>query len=184
VTGARLVKHKSLLAVFSLVFVLTSPVAYGQNMLGSIPKKARTAADYQPRTLQDVVRTGASRRTRCRGENTLILSGDLLPSRVRVTYIGSLQPIPKDKQQILREWAQQYAGVPEGYTHPYQTEILFQEGKRRYWVAVKQKDIPRLQKEIRSGEGLDLNLIRVGGMRDASWEGVLLVESFQKLQKF
>lgn len=177
-------KHKSLLAVFSLVFVLTSPVAYGQNMLGSIPKKARTAADYQPRTLQDVVKTGASRRTLCRGENTLILSGNLLPSRVRVTYIGSLQPMPEPKQQILREWAQQYAGVPEGYTQPYQTEMLFQEGEMEYWLAVKQKDILRLQKEIRSGAAVDLNLIRVGGMRGASWEGLLLVESFQKPQKF
>jgi hypothetical protein len=174
-------KYQSLLAVLSLAFVLISPVAYGQTMLGPIPKKARTAADYQPRTLQDVVRTGAFGRTRCQGENTLILSRDLLPSRVRVTYVGSMRPMPKDKQQILREWAQQYAGAPEGYTQPYQTEMLFREGEMEYWLAVRQKDIPQLQKRLHTGQKVDLNLIRVGGVRAARWEGVLLVESFQKV---
>jgi len=92
--------------------------------------------------------------------------------------------MPKDKQQILREWAQQYAGAPEGYTRPYQTEMLVREGEIKYWLAIKQKDIPQLQKELHQGEKVDLNLIRVGGTRAARWEGVLLVERFQKLEKF
>lgn len=171
--------------VCSVILGLSAPIAYGQDMMGPIPKKARTAADYQPRTLQEILKIGEGEQTPCDQQDARVVSGNILPSRVRVTYSGSLRPMPTGKRQVLHAWAQRYAGVPEGYTQPYQREILFQEGQTGYWLAVKQKDISQLQQALRTGESVDLNVIRMGGTQEETgWEEVLLVESFQTPERF
>jgi hypothetical protein len=114
-------------------------------------------------------------------EETMIVHADILPSRVRVIYTGSARPLPQIKQEVLRQWARLYAGFPEGYTKPYETEMLFIEDGREHWLAVKKESLPRLKRELKQGDAVDLYLIRVGAAKaSGEWELMLLTENFQK----
>lgn len=173
-------KHQRLPFVLFLACMLNSHSAYGQDLPHSIPKKARTEADYQPRTLREVAAVGTAVTSALDGENLLVLTGNILPSKVSVIYLGTTKPMPGRKRDVLRQWAQQYAGFPEGYTEPYQTEMLFQEDGTEHWLAIRQKDILRLEQGFKKGEAMQLNVIRIGGVKgDGTGEWVLLVEGFQ-----
>ena len=59
--------------------------------------------------------------------------------------------------------------------------MLFNEGGARHWLAVRKELLPRLGRELKRGEAVDLNLIRVGAAKaSGGWELMLLVESFRK----
>lgn len=164
-----------------LTLLLSSNLAYGQESLGARPKKARTVDDYKSRTLKAVTTQGSDAESRVNKEETMIVLGDILPSRVRAAYTGSARPLPQIKKEVLRQWALRYAGFPEFYTVPYETEMLFIENGGKYWLAVKKKALPRLEQEFTQGDEVDLFVIRMGAAKTAGeWESLLLVESFQK----
>ncbi|MGI8837351.1 MAG: hypothetical protein ACR2H4_12055 [Pyrinomonadaceae bacterium] len=174
-------KHQPLSLVLLLAVMTASLVCYGQDSLGPRPKKARTPADYQPRTMKDI----AARESPLRnpGDEKIIVNGDLRPSRVRVVYEGRSRTLPENKQKVLHRWAQFYAGAPTHYTVPYQSELLFKAEGVKYWLAVRKDSLARFKSEIKAGNTIDLFLIRLGGYLEANtWEVVLLVESFQKLK--
>lgn len=165
--------------ILALTFVLCGLAAFGQNAPG--PKKARTPDDYQPRTLREIAAPATAPEVPQDGEKELVLSGDILPSRVRVIYAGSTRPLPKGKKGIIEEWARRFAGSPEHYTGPYETEALFTEDGVEHWLVVHKKLVPQLKEELKKGEALDLFVIRLGGVRaGGEWEGVVLVESLRK----
>jgi len=164
-----------------LALLLGGNSAYGQDPLGPKPKKPRTLDDYKPRTLKEVAAKGADAQSRGNKEETMMVHANILPSRVRVTYAGSKRPLPQLKREVLRQWARLYAGSPEGYTEPYETEMLFTEDGAEYWLAIKKESVARLEQELKRGEGVDLYLIRVGAAKASDdWELMLLVESFRK----
>ena len=164
-----------------LALLLGGNSAYGQDPLGPKPKKPRTLDDYKPRTLKEVAAKGADAQSRGNKEETMIVHANILPSRVRVIYTGRARPIPQIKKEVLRQWARLYAGSPEGYTEPYETEMLFVENGAEHWLAVRKKSLPQIERELKQGEAVDLYLIRVGAARvPDEWELMLLVESFQK----
>lgn len=168
-------------SVLLLTLLLSGNLAYGQELLGAKPKKARTVDDYKARTLKEVTTKGSDAESKGNKEETMIVNGDILPSRVRVIYTGSARPLPQIKKEVLRQFALRYAGFPEFYTVPYETEILFVENGAKYWLAVKKEPLRHLEQELKQGEEVDLFLIRVGTARIADeWESMLLVESFQK----
>ena len=174
-------RRKSSLCVLLLALLFGGSPAYGQDSPGAKPKKPRTPEDYRPRTLKEVAAEGPGAETRGNKEETMIVQADILPSRVRATYAGSARPLPRAKKAVLRQWARFYAGFPEGYTRPYETEMLFLEDGAEYWLAVREKSLPRFGRELKKGDEVDLYLIRVGAARaSGKWESVLLVESFQK----
>ena len=111
----------------------------------------------------------------------MIVQPDILPSRVRVKYVGSGRALPDPKKELLRQWALRYAGYPEFYTAPYETEMLFDENGSQYWLAVRKEARPKFELDFKSGEEVDLFVIRMGAVRTPSgWESLLLVEKFQK----
>lgn len=167
--------------VLLLALLLGCNTAHGQDPLGPGPKKPRTPDDYGPRTLKELAAKASGEESRGNKEETLVLHGDVLPSRVRATYAGSKRPLPPSKKEVLRQWARLYAGFPEGYTEPYVTEVLFTEGGAKYWLAVRKKSLPDLKRALKKGDAVDLYLIRVGAARSGDgWELVLLVENFRK----
>ena len=104
-----------------------------------------------------------------------------MPSRIRATFLGVVQPLPATRKQLIADWARQFAGAPETYTRPYQTEALFQENGAEYWLAIREKNLARIQQELQIGDQVDLYLIRVGGVRkNGKGEWVLLLEEFRK----
>ena len=73
-------------------FVQFQSCAFAQEPIGPQPKKARTPADYKLRTLKEIAELGspiaAERDDDRKGDASTLTHGDLLPSRVRVTYKG------------------------------------------------------------------------------------------------
>ena len=164
-----------------LLIVLLSTLAFGQDPLGAKPKKARTVDDYKPRTLKEVTTKSSDEESLSNKEETMILQSDFLPSRVRATYKGSARNLPQIKRELLRQCALRYAGSPEFYTVPYQSEMLFVENGKDYWLAVKKDLIPKIQQQFNMGEKVDLFLLRMGMVKTSNdWESLLLVEQFQK----
>ena len=166
------------LCLFMLLLSITgATLAYAQG-----EKKPRTVADYQPRTLRelstllpDTFRTAlAERGVQGNKDMKQIVHGALFPSRVKVVYSGTTRPLLEDKRSVIIAWANQFAGAPEFYTKPYQTELLFTEDNQNYWLAVH-KDL--LSQEWKQGETLELCVIKFGNVRTGDeFEPVLLVE--------
>jgi hypothetical protein len=167
--------------VLLLALLIGVSVGVGQEPAGR--KRARTEADYQARTLKEVVKTSGDTESRGDKKDTFKVYGDFLPSRVRATYTGSSRPLPQKKKDVLLQWARLYAGYPEGFTAPYQTEMLFVEKGVKYWLSVRQEDLPRYQEEMKKGDAIDLFLLRLGAARiSRRWESMILVENFQKMK--
>lgn len=134
-----------------------------------------------PRKLKTLAIKSSDAHARTNKEETMIVTPDILPSRVRVTLTDSTRPVPEIKKEVLRQWARLYAGAPEFYTKPYETELLFTEEGDEHWLAVKSELLPRLKQEIREGKEVDLYVIRMGSaLISNAWEPMLLVENFQK----
>ncbi len=176
-------KHRSFCLVLFLMFLLGSVSAFGQGSLEAQPKKARTRADFQLRTLKKIAAAGSdlvNERWREREvESTTLVHGDLYPSRVRVTYKSPARPLTKKKREIISQWAQRYAGNPEHYIVPYTTELLFTEDAVDHWLVVKTASVPEFKRAIKSGRSVDLYLIRLGAFKTrGKWMWVLLVEDF------
>src|SRR5215213_695407 len=169
---------KTRLCLFMLLLSLAgATLTYAQG-----EKKARTISDYQPRTLHElatllpeVFRAALAERG-VEGDKDMkqIVHGELFPSRVHAVYSGTKRPLVVDKRNVIIGWANQFAGMPEFYTVPYQTELLFTEGAEKYWLAVH-KDL--LAHDWKQGEVLELCVIKLGNVRIGDqFEPVLLVE--------
>jgi hypothetical protein len=168
---------KSLLCIFVLLLTVS---AYTQG-----EKKPRTQADYRWRTLRElttllpdnIARDSQSQDPAVR----ILVHGDLLPSRVKVLYDGTTRPLVEIRKQVITSWANQFAGAPDFYTVPYQTEMLFTENGESHWLAVRKDSLPRFE-ELKKGDVVELFLIKLGNARvDDKLEPVLLVEKFGKL---
>lgn len=161
------------------IFVLGGSLGYGQDSMGPGPKRARTSEDYKPRTLKEITEE-VSEAEQDRGSG-VIVRGDIIPTRARVIYEGRRRPLPKSSKAVLNRWAQLYAGAPGHYTKPYETELLFKEGRRKYWLAVGTPSLARFKSQIKKGNAVDLFVIRLGGAKNAeTWTPLILVENFQK----
>ena len=160
-----------------LVALTCATITYGQS-----EKKPRTVADYKPRMLRDLTtlvpetfRTAlAERGAEGNKDLKVIVHGELFPSRVKVVYSGKQRPLLEDKRNLIVGWANQFAGMPEFYTAPYQTELLFTENGENYWLAVRKE---LLDHDWKQGEQLELCIIKMGNVRIGDeLEPVILVE--------
>lgn len=168
-----------------LLALTASILAYGQG-----PKKPRTEQDYRPRTLRELSTllpesfADALKETPDNKDLGVIVHGDLLASRVKVVYEGATRPLHDRKKNVIRSWANQFAGAPEFYTRPYQTEALFTENGENYWLAVRTEFLPQFEQGLKKGDAVELFLIKLGNVRletsDAKLEPVILVEKYLK----
>lgn len=140
-------------------------ITYGQG-----EKKPRTLADYQPRMLRELTtllpetfRTAlAERGVEGNKDLKIIVHGELFPSRVKVVYSGKQRPLLQDKQNLIVAWANRLGGMPEFYTAPYKTELLFTEDGENYWLAVR---TDHLENDWKHGEALELCVIKMGNVK-------------------
>ena len=178
--------------IAGLAFFLTIPILFpGSNYKpfislsqtqapGPAPKKARTPADYSARTLKEL---DALKPTEDLGDKQerMIVHPELFPSRVSVTYLGAERALPDNNREVVRQWARLYAGNPESYTTPYQTEILLKENEVEHWIAVPTRLLKKMKEELKNGDEVVLYVIRMGRVRDAdNWLPVILIEDFSK----
>jgi hypothetical protein len=95
-------------------------------------------------------------------------------------YGPGFDPELRDEGEILRQWARLYAGFPEGYTGSYKQELRFTENGKEYWLALRAGVLPGLSRELRTGDVVELSLIRVGAGRErGGWEPLFLVEDIR-----
>jgi hypothetical protein len=171
---------KNRLCLFMLLLSLIgATITYGQR-----EKKPRTVADYHPRTLQELTTmlpetfraALAARGAEGNKDLKVIVHGELFPSRVKVVYSGTKRPLVQDKRNLIVGWANQFAGMPDFYTDPYQTELLFTEGTENYWLAVRKE---LLEHDWKQGEAFELCVIKMGNVRIGDEiQPVILVEQF------
>lgn len=170
---------KTRLWLFTLLLSLAGvSLSYGQG-----PKKPRTIDDYRPRTLKELTtllpetfRSALVERGGDSGNKDLrtIVHGELFPSRIKAVYSGEKRQLLDEKRNLIVSWANQFAGAPQFYTAPYQTELLFTEDGKNYWLAVR-KEFP--EENWKKNEAFDLCVIKLGHARIGDeLEPVLLVE--------
>ncbi|HEY0365329.1 MAG TPA: hypothetical protein VGC73_02580 [Pyrinomonadaceae bacterium] len=163
-----------------LMLLLCGNLAFGQSASQPGNKKARSLDDYQPRTLKEIAAMKADAKDLRDKKERLIVTADVLPSMVQVTYTGATRLMPQLKKESIRQWARLYAGSMEHYTEPYQIEMLFLESGKPYWLAV-QKNSPLAKRELKGGQGLNLYLIRLGASTVGDkYDWTLLVEDFRE----
>ena len=173
---------KTRLYIFVLLLISASaPIA--ANAQGE--KRPRTEAEYRIRTLSQLITLLPETfvdNPHLKDENLrIVVHADPLPSRVKVFYDGTSRPLNENRKQVITQWANRYAGAPEFYTRPYETEMLFTEDGKSYWLAVRKEFLPRFEQELKKGDALELFLIKLGNARiDDKLEPVLLVEKFVK----
>jgi len=164
------------------LFLLLLSIAGATFTYAQGEKKPRTVADYYPRMLRELTTllpeparaALAERGIEGNKDMKLIVHGELFPSRVKVIYSGTQRPLLEDKRNVIIGWANQFAGAPEFYTKPYQTEMLFTEGNESYWLVVHNN---LLAHDWKQGEALELCVIKMGNVRiGTEFEPVLLVE--------
>ena len=175
-------KLKLMFLVLVAALLLSSNLAFGQELSSAGPKKPRTAADYQPRTMKELAAMSA---VEIQDDvSAEVLTGNLLPSRVRVTYQSSQRRLSAPSRDVILHWAQRYAGDPRHYTGPYTTELLFRDAGLNHWLVVNKNLLPRFKREFRKGRRIDLNVIRLGAFKtEGEWTWVLLVESIAEIRK-
>jgi hypothetical protein len=171
-------KHR--LVHFVLAFLVGCSFVFAKDAGQAGPKKPRAPEDYQPRTLKEISAMKPDPKDLRDKQERLVVTADILPSVVQVSYTGSTRSIPQFKKEVIHQWARLYSGSMEHYTEPYQSEMLFIEGGKRYWLAV-QKNSALAKRELSKGEALKLYLIRVGAaIVDDKFDWTLLVEDFRE----
>ena len=161
-----------------LICMTPTLLVYGQG-----PKKARTPADYLPRTLRELfaLQPEYVANDPTHDDARLMIHSDLLPSRVKVIYEGEKRSLIEDKKLVINRWANRFAGAPEFYTTPYVTEAMFTEDGVRYWLVVRKEFVPQFEQRLKKGDTVELFLIKLGDVRsDDKLEPVVLVEKFLK----
>ncbi|HET6976271.1 MAG TPA: hypothetical protein VFI24_08105 [Pyrinomonadaceae bacterium] len=164
--------------ILMLSILLTPTLVYSQG-----PKKPRTPEDYTPRTLQQLseLQPDYVAREPAHKDAAVIVHGELLPSRMRVIYSGEKRLLLQEKKTVIDGWANKFAGMPEFYTVPYDTEMLFTENGESYWLAVRKEFVPQFEQQFKKGDTLELFLIKMGSRRiNDKLEPVILVEKFLK----
>jgi hypothetical protein len=176
----KITTHR-LLHVF-LMLLLCTNLAFGQNASQPGNKKPRSLDDYQPRTLKEIAAMKADPKDLRDKQQRLVVTADVLPSMVQVTYTGTTRLMPPLKKESIHQWARLYAGSMEHYTEPYQTEMLFLEGGKPYWLAV-QKNSALAKRELRKGQALNLYLIRLGAsIVGDKYDWTLLVQNSREAE--
>lgn len=174
---------RSRVSLLLLLSITVTTLVYGQG--------ERKPEDYQPRTLRElsnlypplIAKALNERTEEDKRQMAIVVHSDLLPSRVKVVYDGTLRPINEHKKDLIASWAYRRDGVPEIDTTPYQTEMLFTENGENYWLVVRQDSLLKFQ-ELQRGDTVELFLIKMGNIRlertDEKMEPVMLVDKFVK----
>jgi hypothetical protein len=174
---------KTQLCLFVLLLSITPMfTAYDQG-----EKKPRTIDDYQPRTLKELsplvpeyMASSPEYKDQAK-DLRIIVHADLLPSRVKVTYDGTTRPLHESKKSVIKQWANRFAGAPEFYIAPYDTEMLFSENGENYWLVQRKEFVSQFEQELKKGDTIELFLIKMGNIRiDDKLEPVILIEKFLK----
>src|SRR6266550_847893 len=95
-------KNRSFHFVLLPALLLSSSLTYAQGVAQAGSKKPRSLEDYQPRTLKEIAAMKPDPKDLRDKQDRLVVTADILPSRVLVTYTGSTRLIPQFKKEAIR----------------------------------------------------------------------------------
>ena len=163
-----------------LLISLLGLAAFAQDPAGPQPKRPRVAEDYKVGTLKELAAKATSAERIGDKQETMVIDPDLSPTRVRATYAELTARTPTAKAELIRQWAQRYAGAPETYTN-YEVDVAFTEDGLNYWLTFRKKTLDSFWKADVLKKPVDLFLIKMGAIKQGDkWAPVFLVESFQE----
>ena len=140
-------------------------------------KKPRTPEDYKQTTLKELASLTPDPEDLRDKQERILITRNILPSKVTAQYSGSSRPITAEKKEVIRQWAMRYAGSMEHYTEPYQMEMMFEENGVSYWLPV-QKNSELGKGKFKKGEKVTLHIIRMGAsISGEQYDWVFLVEA-------
>ena len=114
-----------------------------------------------------------------RGEST-VLSRDTFPSKVTAVYTGSSRKVSDKKEEVISAWLRVF-GKPAEYSNLFESEYLFREEAKEYWLPVQKQVAAYFEKELRKSDKVTVYAVWVGARRDsAGTEHVFLVNEFEK----
>ena len=170
------IKTSSAALIGVLLLVLTCLTIYAQE---PGPKRARVPEDYKAGSLKELAAKAASAESIGDKQETMVVDPDLSPTRVRAKYAGLTAGRPANKRELIRQWANRYAGSLDTYK-PYEVDVKFTENGSDYWLTFTKKTLRSFWDSGASNKPVDLFVIKMGAVkRGDEWVPVVLVESFQ-----
>jgi len=82
----------------------------------------------------------------------------------------------------LRKW-EKMMKRPVSVVELFQTEVLFREGNKEYWLPVQKPLIDALKKEVKLGQAINAYVIFMGGAKlENRWEWLFAMNEFDANQ--
>jgi hypothetical protein len=111
---------------------------------------------------------------------SMALSNDTFPSLVCVVYAGSVRKVSDEKKQVIAAWLRVFA-KPADYLALFESEYLFTEDTKEYWLPVQKQVASYFEKELRKSDRVNLYVAWIGARKDSTTvEHVFLVNEFEK----
>jgi hypothetical protein len=89
--------------------------------------------------------------------------------------------------ELLRKW-EKMMKRPVSVVELFQTEVLFREGNKEYWLPVQKPLIDALKKEVKFGQAINAYVIFMGGAKlggaklENRWEWLFAMNEFNANQ--
>ena len=165
--------------IISFVLIGNSLAAYAQNDFAY--------EKYLPRTLGEIEELAvAMQNTKPEINNPksgeLIFDADFLYSHVRVKFMNKSRPVSAERKEVMGLWQKTFA-FDEKVIASFETEYLFRECNKDYWIPVQKPVASYFPKELKEGDMVTLYLMRATGKRPKGstvWDWIYLVNEFDK----
>src|SRR3982751_3671968 len=107
---------------------------------------------FKERTVGDVI---AITTKAVRPDDTMFLATNILETRAEVTFTGKSRPISKQRKTFI-EWWVGMLNHPKDYGDLYDTEYLYKEGDKEYWLPTSTPITKYFDKELKPNDKMIL----------------------------
>ncbi len=108
-------------------------------------------------------------------EGDWVIAAGSFKYRVRVTYTGQQRDIKVSVRQLIANWVKSLDLSPK-LLDLFKQEILVREAGSQYWLPIQEQLFQHVAREVRTGDLVDLYIMRVGSTKT---ESVFIVNEFQ-----
>lgn len=169
----KLVGNRWRIAVAVGVLVLV-----GGPSRGSARQEGFDYSQYQPGRLAEIVETERAAAGTVTG---YVITGDTRPTRVRVEYLGRSRRLSDERLAVWENFLKSRR-MNEGLVNLLEKEWTFREGDQEYWLPVQQQVAAFFEKELKTGDSVDLFVSYIGGLSEnGQFVPVIVVNEFNRV---
>ncbi|MDI1241553.1 MAG: hypothetical protein PSX80_06495 [bacterium] len=114
-------------------------------------------------------------------DETELVGGDPLYSKVTLQFLGSARPVSDGRKKLISSWGR-LSKIDKKATDLYVNEIKFAEGSKEYWLGIPNSLIPMIAGKIKKGESASLYVSYTGAFKpkdQKDYESVLIITAVQ-----